>query len=49
MPESGDVIITGIKFTDGEDSKIRSALLEEMGNLGIPCVKRSRTYDHGIH
>ncbi len=38
MPESGDVIITRVKFTDGEDSKIRPALLEEMGNLVIAGI-----------
>ncbi|MHB8396356.1 MAG: type II toxin-antitoxin system PemK/MazF family toxin [Thermoplasmataceae archaeon] len=40
MPESGDVIITRVKFTDSEGSKIRPALIlfEEMGNLVIAGI-----------
>ena len=40
MHESGDIIITRVKFTDGEDSKIRPALIlfEEMGNLVIAGI-----------
>ena len=40
MPESGDVIITRVKFTEGEGSKIRPALIlfEEMGNLVIAGI-----------
>ncbi len=40
MPEPGDVIITRVKFTDGEGSKIRPALIlfEEMGNLVIAGI-----------
>ena len=40
MPESGDVIITRVKFTEGEGSKIRPALVlfEEMGNLVIAGI-----------
>jgi mRNA-degrading endonuclease toxin of MazEF toxin-antitoxin module len=35
MPDPGDVIITRVKFTDSEQSKIRPALIlfEEMGNV----------------
>ncbi|MHB1493714.1 MAG: type II toxin-antitoxin system PemK/MazF family toxin [Thermoplasmataceae archaeon] len=40
MPEPGDVIITRVKFTDSEGSKIRPALIlfEEMGNLVIAGI-----------
>ncbi len=40
MPEPGDVIITRVKFTDREGSKVRPALIlfEEMGNLVIAGI-----------
>ena len=41
MLESVDVIIRRVKFTEGEGSKIRSALIlfEEMGNLVIAGIR----------
>ena len=40
MPEPGDVIITKVKFTDSDDSKIRPAwiLFEELGNVVIDGI-----------
>ncbi len=40
MPESGDVILTRVKFADGSGSKIRPALVlfEELGNVVIAGI-----------
>ncbi|MCL4453292.1 type II toxin-antitoxin system PemK/MazF family toxin [Ferroplasma sp.] len=40
MPEPGDVVITRVKFTDSDDSKIRPALIlfEEWGNVIIAGI-----------
>ena len=40
MPEPGDVILTRVKFTDSEDSKIRPSLIlfEELGNIVIAGI-----------
>ncbi|ARD84838.1 toxin component PemK [Ferroplasma acidiphilum] len=40
MPESGDVILTRVKFADGSGSKIRPALVlfEEFGNVVIAGI-----------
>ncbi len=40
MPESGDVIITRVKFSDSQVSKIRPALIlfEELGNVVIAGI-----------
>ena len=40
MPKSGDVVITRVQFADGEDSKIRPALVlfEELGNIVIAGI-----------
>ena len=40
MPEPGDVVITRVKFTDSENSKIRPALIlfEELGNVIIAGI-----------
>jgi mRNA interferase MazF len=40
MPEPGDVVVTRVKFTDSENSKIRPALIlfEELGNVIIAGI-----------
>ena len=40
MPEAGDVILTRVKFTDSDDSKIRPSLMlfEELGNIVIAGI-----------
>ena len=40
MPEPGDVVITRVKFTDSDNSKIRPALIlfEELGNVIIAGI-----------
>jgi nitrogenase subunit NifH len=40
MPEPGDVIITRVKFTDSEDSKIRLDLIlfDGLGNVVIAGI-----------
>ena len=40
MPEPGDIIITRVKFTDSDDSKIRPALIlfEDLGNVVIAGI-----------
>ncbi len=40
MPKAGDVIITRVRFADGEGSKIRPALIlfEEFGNVVIAGI-----------
>ncbi len=40
MPEPGDIIITRVKFTDSDTSKIRPAmvLFEELGNVVIAGI-----------
>ena len=39
MPEPGDVVITRVKFTDSDNSKIRPALIlfEDMSNVIGPA------------
>lgn len=40
MPEAGDVILTRVKFTDSDDSKIRPSLMlfEELENIVIAGI-----------
>lgn len=40
MPEPGDVVITRVKFTDSDNSKIRPAIIlfEELGNVIIAGI-----------
>ena len=40
LPEAGDVILTRVKFTDSDDSKIRPSLMlfEELGNIVIAGI-----------
>lgn len=40
MPKAGDVIITRVRFTDNEGSKIRPALIlfEDLGNIVIAGI-----------
>ena len=40
VPESGDIIITRVKFTDSDTSRIRPAMIlfEELGNVVIAGI-----------
>jgi len=40
LPEAGDVILTRVKFTDSDDSKIRPSLMlfEELENIVIAGI-----------
>ena len=50
MPEAGDVILTRVKFTDSDDSKIRPSLMlfEELGNIVIAGIT-TNTRMNGIN
>ena len=50
LPEAGDVILTRVKFTDSDDSKIRPSLMlfEELGNIVIAGIT-TNTRMNGIN